>query len=305
MPNELNLIEWIRARVASDARTLVGIGDDCAVIDTDGGPLLITVDMLLEGVHFDLSGCTANQVGRKAMAVNLSDIAAMAGVPTVAVVAVGLPESSTNALSRDLFRGMQDLASEFGVVIVGGDTNVSKGGLVVSVTLLGRPTGRGPVLRRGAQPGDWLCVTGTLGYSILGKHLEFVPRIRESQHLHDQYPLTSMIDLSDGLGADLYHLTDESRCGAIVEAAAIPVARVSMADDTRTPLDHALNDGEDFELLFTLPGEAGDRLIAEQPLRAFGVAVTKIGWITEAAEVLIDDGGKRRPLARGGFQHRW
>lgn len=305
MSNELDLIEWIRARTVVGAQTPVGIGDDCAVIETDGGPLLVTVDMLLEGVHFDLSCCTAYQVGRKAMAVNLSDIAAMAGVPTVGVVVVGLPTLIHETQPMELFSGLRDLADRFAVSIVGGDTNRSGSGLVVSVTLLGRPTGRGPVLRSGAHAGDWLCVTGELGYSILGKHLEFSPRIREAQRLHERYPLTSMIDLSDGLAADLHHLTDESRCGAILDSRAVPIAAVSQPNDGRGPLDHALNDGEDFELLFTLSADAGRRLIAEQPLRDLGVHVTAIGRITEAREVLIDDSGTRRLLPRGGFQHQW
>lgn len=302
-------IDWIRGRVPRDPRVLVGIGDDTAVLSPQPLPLLATTDMLLEGVHFDLSRCTPRQVGRKAMNVNLSDIAAMAGQPTAALVAVGLP-SGADTLAEELFEGLHDAALGFGVALVGGDTNRSCSGLVVCVTLLGVPTGAGPVLRSGAQPGDAICVTGQLGYSLAGWHLDFVPRLPEAQRLHARYRLHSMIDLSDGLGSDLFHIVGESRCGAVLQADAIPIRPVSQGESpdgtgARSPLEHALHDGEDFELLFTLEENEAQRLVGEQPLAEFGATVSRIGRITAEAGVWIEQSGRCSPLARGGFVHQW
>src|SRR5262249_21538661 len=153
-----------------------------------------------------------------------------------------------------LYRGLRHVADAFDTVIVGGDTNSWGGPLVISVTLLGEATERGPVRRAGAKPGDWLLVTGPLGGSILGKHLDFTPRVREALQLHQFADLHAMIDISDGLAADVDHLCSESRCGAVLRAEAIPISEAARSiHDGRSPLDHALSDGEDFELVFALP----------------------------------------------------
>lgn len=260
--------------------------------------------MLLEGVHFDLSRCTPFDVGWKAMAVNLSDIAAMAGTPTAAVVAVALPASCPSELPGELLRGLRSAADRFDTAIVGGDTNRSPGGLVIAVTLLGTCHKKGAVLRSGAKPGDWLCVTGRLGYSLAGHHLRFTPRVREAQVLADLYDLHAMLDLSDGLASDLFHMTDESHCGCIIDSAAVPL-QTATTDDGSSPLEHALNDGEDFELLFALdPTDARD-LLHRQPLRPCGLDVSHIGVMTEDPAVLLKVDGVARPFPRGGFEHRW
>lgn len=301
---EWTLIDRIRKSVDHDPRVLTGIGDDTAVLVPAEQPQLVTVDMLLEGVHFDLSQCSPYDVGWKAMAVNLSDIAAMAGTPTAAVVAVALPKGRPAELPQELFRGLKAAADAYDTSLVGGDTNFSPGGLVIAVTLLGTAHRKGPVLRSGARPGDWLCVTGKLGYSLAGHHYRFQPRVREAQRLADRYELHAMLDLSDGLASDLFHLTDESDCGCVVIAEQIPV-NVAMIQDDRTPLDHALNDGEDFELLFTLAASDAERLIAEQPLAELGIDVTHLGTITSEKSVWLEIDGERSPFPRGGFQHRW
>src|SRR5262249_36518240 len=148
-----------------------------------------------------------------------------------------------------------------------GDTNSWNGGLVISVTLLGEATARGPVLRRGARPGDWLLVTGPLGGSIKGKHLDFTPRVREALLLHEHADLHAMIDISDGLAADIGHICEESGCGAVLHAESIPISDAArQMNDARTPLDHALGDGEDFELAFAVSPDDGRRLIDAQPI---------------------------------------
>jgi thiamine-monophosphate kinase len=175
-------IEWLRQRTPPAARVLVGPGDDAAVLKPPDRSLLVTTDMLLDGTCFRLGEAGAFRVGRKAINVNLSDIAAMAGVPTAAVVSVGLPRTGGPELAEQLYLGMRDAADAFQVPLVGGDTNSWDGPLTISVTVLGEATARGPVLRSGAKIGDWIMVIGPLGGSILGHHLDFTPRVREARH---------------------------------------------------------------------------------------------------------------------------
>ncbi len=303
---EFEYIRWVRAQSKADGRVLIGPGDDCASVKwTDQKPVLVTTDMLLEGSCFLLADGVL-RVGRKAMAVNLSDMAAMAGRPTAAVVSLGLPRHEGQKLAEELYRGMRERADEFGVAIVGGDTNTWNGPLAISVTLLGEPMGSGPVTRGGAEPGDWLMVTGTLGGSILGHHLDFVPRVREAQRLHELVKLKAMIDISDGLAADLHHLCEESGCGAEVVAERVPIRNeANLMHDSQTPQEHALGDGEDFELLFGVSPEDGQKLMQEQPLREMGVNLSHIGGFLSEKEVTIIEKGARRSLPPKGYVHRF
>ena len=298
---EFAFIDWIRKQTEADPRVVVGPGDDTAVlrVRSDVG-CLATTDMLLEGSCF-LMEAGGRAIGRKAMAVNLSDMAAMAGWPTAALISVGLPRQGGRALAEELFLGMRETAAAFDTAIVGGDTNSWRGPLAISVTLLGEATAKGPVLRSGAKPGDWLFVTGPLGGSILGKHLTFTPRVREALRLHALVDLHAMIDISDGLAADLHHLCDESACGAELDASAIPVSDAArrMAD-TRSPLDHALGDGEDFELLFAVDPSAGRELLRSQPLP--GLTLACIGRCVEQG-VWLNRDSHREILPPHGYVH--
>lgn len=303
--DEWEQIAWIRSQIAGRPDVPIGIGDDAALLKVDPN-LLIAVDMLIEGVHFDLGQCTPYQVGRKAMNVNLSDIAAMAGRPTFALVAVALPKNKPADLAGELFRGLREAAEAFDVTIVGGDTNRAASDLAVSVTVLGAPTEMGPLTRAGAKPSDVLFVTGALGYSLDGKHLDFIPRLREAALLHQRYRLTSMIDISDGLGSDVFHIVHESGCGAEIDAEAIPLRpHASIESDPRTPLEHALHDGEDFELLFSVEPEDAERIERDKPLALFGLEVTRIGVMTQEQTVRLRTGDRIEKLQRGGFQHEW
>jgi thiamine-monophosphate kinase len=308
---EFGLIAWFRARAERTAAVAFGIGDDCAGLRfTPGREVLITTDMLLDGRHFLSAEHTPEQIGRKAMGVNLSDIAAMAGVPLAAVVSVGLPlhhgSRSAEELARRLFHGLNGMARECGVALVGGDTNAWDGPLVVSVTVLGEATEKGPVRRSGARPGDVVLVTGRLGGSLAsGRHLEPRPRISEALALHQAANLHAMIDVSDGLAADLNHILEESgNLGAVLSAMAIPVhpdAERAAAGDGRSPLDHALGDGEDFELCFTVGPDDANRLLAEPPAR---VTLYRIGDITpESGLRLAHPDGRVEPLEPMGFDH--
>ncbi len=304
--SEFAYIDWVRKQTPADPRVEIGPGDDAASLRWPAGsPCLITTDMLLDGSCFRLTEAGPRLVGRKALAVNLSDIAAMAGRPIAAVVSVGLPRQGGAVLAEELYRGMRELADQFQTAIVGGDTNSWDGSLVISVTLLGEPTGSGPVRRSGARPGDWLFVTGPLGGSIRGKHRTFTPRIAEAIELHAVAQLDAMIDISDGLAADLNHLCVESGCGALLREAAIPVSDAArQMDDGGTPLDHALGDGEDFELLFAVPPEHGRELLRTQPLQRAGVRLERIGeCLPEMGMWLETAAGKRRVLPPTGYQH--
>src|SRR5205085_10331618 len=212
---EFDFIDWLRRRTPADARVPLGPGDDTAVVRL-ASPCLVTTDMLLEGSCFRLAEAGPRRVGRKAMSVNLSDIAAMAGRPLAAVVSVGLPRRGGRALAEELYLGLREVGDAFDTPIVGGDTNSWDGPLVVNVTLLGEAVPPGPVRRSGARVGDRLLVTGAFGGSILGKHLDFTPRVREALALLAAAALHAPIDVSDGLAADVRHICEESQCGAVL-----------------------------------------------------------------------------------------
>jgi thiamine-monophosphate kinase len=301
--SEFAYIDWIRSRTASHPQVPLGIGDDAAWLrPTPPGECLVTVDMLMEGVDFRLPEADPQLVGRKALAVSLSDIAAMAGRPLAAFVSIALPKNGGRRLAEGVHVGIETLAGEFNVAIAGGDTNSWNGPLVLSVTLLGQPTGRGPVRRSGAQPGDWIIVTGDFGGSISGKHLLFQPRAAEAMTLHQAVSLHAMIDVSDGLAADLYHILDESQKGAVVRAADVPVSEAARRLTDKPPLERAFGDGEDFELLFTVSEEDGRRLLASPP---FSTRITHIGEITAEPDcrVVMPDGTSSR-LERQGWVHQ-
>jgi thiamine-monophosphate kinase len=299
---EFAFIDWLRRRTPTDPRVLLGPGDDTAAVRfTPGASVLVTTDMLLEGSCFVLAEAGPRRVGRKAMAVNLSDIAAMAGRPVAAVISVGLPRSGGRALAEELYQGLRSMADEFDTAIVGGDTNSWDGPLVISVTLLGEPTGRGPVTRSGARPGDWLLCTGPFGGSLRGHHLDFTPRIREAQRLHEVAELHAMIDISDGLAADVWHICTESGVGAVLRADAIPISESArQVNDARSPLDHALGDGEDFELVFAVSPADGRRLVETQPVPSITLAA--IGACVEVG-LWLESAGARQPLEPRGYIH--
>ncbi len=267
---------------------------------------VVTVDMLNDGVDFDLSNVDPRRAGRKALAANLSDLAAMAARPLAGVVALALPRQCGLELAMALYEGMLPLAETYDLAIAGGDTNSWDGPLAISITLLGAVTARGPLRRDGAKPGDRILVTGSFGGSILGRHLDFEPRLREALELHARYELHAGIDVSDGLSLDLSHVLEESRCGAVVNVDAVPIADdarhlAERLADGSTPLEHALSDGEDFELLLAVPADEARRLLHERPLAA---PITDIGeFTTEPGLWQTDRSGIRRPLAPRGWQH--
>jgi len=314
---EFAFIDWVRARAAMTDRLSVPIGDDAACWEfPEPSRCLVTTDMLMEGTHFTFPEATPQQVGRKALAVNLSDIAAMAGRPLAAFISVAFPKTHgsqpvglgsqpVGLLTTGLYEGMLPLAEEFDTVIAGGDTNAWNGPLVVSLTLLGEVVGNGPVTRSGAQPGDGIFVTGRLGGSLAdGSHFHFQPRVEEALRLNETASLHALIDLSDGLASDLLHILEESGVGAEIEADAILISdAANTLTDGQTPLQHALSDGEDFELCFTVSPSDAERLLNDPPI---AVPLTRIGTIVAGRGCeLVNADGSRTPLTRSGWEHVW
>ena len=336
---EFGLIDRIGKTAPRNAkRAPIGIGDDAAaLLLSPSATLLATTDMLIEGVHFDLKTTDPYSLGWKAAAVNLSDIAAMGGVPRFCLTALGIPSSLTVEDISEFYRGVNACLKKFGTVLVGGDTCSSRKGLIISVTVLGEAEKMHVITRSGARPGDLLYVTGTLGDSgagleilksgtgvrgqgsgekrilksairnsqsaikrLIERHLRPVPRVAEGRKLAAAEIASAMIDVSDGLSSDLGHLCAQSGVGAEIFAEQVPLSKDlrSAKGLKQPPVEYALSGGEDYELLFTVPpGKI-------KKLNAMTIAATKIGIITRVRSMrLIDDRGQGRPLTATGYDH--
>lgn len=302
---EFELIQWLRRQVVDRPPVELGIGDDAAVLRlVESGQSLVTVDMLMEGVDFLLDQTSPELVGRKSLAVSLSDIAAMGGRPVAAFVAGAFPRSRGVEFALRVHAGLLQLADEFGVSIAGGDTNTWDGPLVISTTVIGVPLVEQPIRRDGACPGDWIMVTGSCGGSLAGRHLTFTPRVREAAALLRVAPIHSMIDISDGLAADLHHLLEASGVGCTLDAASIPIhSDVCLIDPHRFRLQRALGDGEDFELLFTVTPAAGEKLLQAD---ICGTPLHRIGTIEATPGCRLNLGvGQVEALPPLGWTHAW
>lgn len=301
------MIEELRKLSFTGSETVVGIGDDTAVLTSPekGMLTLFTTDMLIEGRHFDLSTATPYQVGWKALGCSLSDIAAMGGLPRAAVVSLGAPGELGVDFCKELYRGINDLAGRFRCGVVGGDTVGSGRGLVISVAVIGEVEKERLALRSGAGPGDNVWVTGRLGGSLKGKHLSFVPRVEEARFIVGKFPVKAMIDLSDGLVNDLHRIAGASRVGIRIDGDRVPIDREAIGGiDEKTALYKALYDGEDFELLLMIESScAGDEIERAFSVR-FGCGITLIGEVvSDEPGVTIVAGGGEEPLREGGFSH--
>jgi thiamine-monophosphate kinase len=266
-----------------------------------GESVFITTDMLLDGVHFDLRRATVEQAGYKAMAVSLSDCAAMATRPVAAVVCVALPRSYGEKELKELHSGIMRAGVKYGCALVGGDITSWKNEnpFAVSVAMVSKCVGNEPITRSGAKVGDCICVTGTLGGSGYGRHLEFEPRVKEAMKIAAAVKVNSMIDISDGLSSDLNRICRQSAAGAIIDAQLIPISDEARRNED--PLGSALNDGEDFELLFTLSRRECETLVKDwdEP-----VAITRIGTITDTKRMQMKMAdGQINELLAGGYEH--
>ncbi|HEY1067917.1 MAG TPA: thiamine-phosphate kinase [Pirellulales bacterium] len=318
---EFDFIRSLVGRIPAHPGVLIGPGgDDAALLARPSGDVIATVDVLTDGVDFLLNEVEPHRIGRKALAVNLSDAAAMGARPIAALVAVCLPKSGGRTLGEQLYDGILPLAAEFDCPIVGGDVHTWDGPLVLSITVLGQASEAGVLRRSAAQAGDRILVTGEFGGSILGKQFDFTPRVREGLFLARDYGVRCAMDVSDGLAADLNHLATESNLGAVLDLSSIPIAAdafrlverereraaaglspLTPGGAASTPLEHALFDGEDFELIFSASPEVAERLLADQP---FAARLTDVGEFVEDRGLWSrDEDGMILPLSPKGWVH--
>jgi thiamine-monophosphate kinase len=304
-----------------------GIGDDAAAFRTDGRLVsLVTTDLLVERVHFLREAISGRDLGHKSLAVNLSDIAAMGGTAREAFVSIAIPDGCELDYLDDIFQGMKDLARNYAVNILGGDTTFSRSDLVINVAVYGVVAETEMMTRAAARPGDVILCTGCLGDSRAGLHLilESAPadapelqallavHRRPEPHLHEGRLLAASrgiraaIDVSDGLSSDLGHIVEESRVGARIDAAKLPISnnlRYFCRRFNRSPLDYALSGGEDYTLLLTAAADRAEA-IAGAFQAAFGRPLAVIGEITDTARMeLVDGAGNITPIAPTGWDH--
>ncbi len=308
---------------------LVGIGDDVAVLSVQGDELLLaTMDIQVEGVHFLRHLTTPEQLGRRALAINLSDIAAMGGRPQFALVSLALPVETELDWAERLYQGLRTEADRYGTAIVGGNVSRAQTEIVVDVALLGRVSRQHLLTRAGAQPGDQVLVTGTLGDAtaglrvgqdadlvtdaavrdlLLARYLTPIPRVFEAAALAQMQQATAMLDLSDGLSSDIGHICEQSGVSVRLWADRLPISAAvqqvasRLADPAWTL---ALSGGDDYELCFTAPPTAVDAL-AEAVMHATGTPVTVIGEVLPADQdrwLVLPDGSEMR-LEERGWQH--
>ncbi|HNX82041.1 MAG TPA: thiamine-phosphate kinase [Candidatus Omnitrophota bacterium] len=290
---EFGFINRVRRGIKVDAGVVRGSGDDCAVLAFDARYYqLYTCDMIVEDVDF-LRTEDPYLVGRKAVAINLSDIAACGGFPRHCVVSLAVPQKTPVRYLDRVCDGVLSMTRQFKVNLVGGDMSSARQ-LMIDISMLGLVEKKCLALRSQAKPGDIICVTGSLGGSYKGKHLRFTPRVSESRFLVRHFGITSMIDISDGLMQDLEHVVGASGVGATVLAEAVPV------NPEAKDLSDALCSGEDFELLYTLPRREAHRLLLKNP----GMCIP-IGSITDKKEGLrvLDAFGREIPVTKKGYTH--
>jgi thiamine-monophosphate kinase len=326
---EFGLIEHLTKNIElQNVSSVLGVGDDAAVIDHFGKQTVITTDLLVEGVHFDLTYTPLRHLGYKSVVVNLSDIYAMNATPTQIIMSVSISNRFSVEALDEFYNGVYAACSKYGVDLVGGDTTSSQKGFIISVTALGDVTTDGYVKRSTAQKGDLLCVSGDLGAAYLG--LLFLEREKkifiESPGVQpdlegEAYVIgrmlkpeaqkkiieffaqsglipTSMIDISDGLSSDILHICQQSHLGCVLYEEKIPVAEATKKAAFKFEIDPtvcALSGGEDYELLFTIPPSQHEKLVLNED-------ISVVGYMTEAdagAHILTKGGGKHVITAQG------
>lgn len=333
---ESEIISKIRRRARPSSNVALGIGDDAAVIEHDGATdLLACSDVSVEGVHFRLDWTTPRLAGRKALAVTLSDVAAMGGKARFALISLAVPHSADASLADEVMQGVFDVADESEVAVIGGDTSSSPSGLFIDTVAIGECAQGAAIRRSGARAGDLICVTGALGASRLGllllergyrlkaieekssgdealiqeairKHLQPEPRLAFGRAIGERRLATAMIDISDGLSTDLWHILEESHRGAVLYAEHLPIARCANELSSQAfgfdPLHCALHGGEEYELLFTVP-EENQKEVTELAA-ALDLKVSAIGRITEGEGLMLEHQGRRERLAPSGYEHQ-
>lgn len=325
--NEFELIKFLTQKLPRKTKGLsCGIGDDCAVIRGEKFDWLLTADSLIEGVHFDFRNTNATDLGRKVLSANLSDVAAMGGQPLYFTVSIGVPRRVSAVQLKKIYSGMIDVAKKNGVVMAGGDTCASPKGLFISIALVGKIMKNRAILRSGARPGDHVFVSGTFGdaafaLGCLKKKRKvdryFVnrlnnpsARVKLGRLIADEGLASSMIDVSDGLLADLGHIADASGVGFVVDAGAVPVSGFFSNIAARYGLDSlllALAGGDDYELCFTVPRSRLRAFLKMKKIieKKAGCPVSMIGRIVEnkRKRIVRGKGGKVLAISRRGYDH--
>jgi len=330
MPGEAEIISRIRQRARATDQVLIGIGDDAAVLrHGTATDLIACCDLMAEGVHFHREWAAPRLIGHKALAVTLSDVAAMGGVARFAMISIALPHTLSPDFIEELFEGIFELADSSRVSIIGGDTSSSVDSLFIDTSVIGECAAGRAITRKGAKVGDAIYVTGALGASALGllllergfrlanltesdahtealmKHLAPAPRLKIGQAIGERGLATAMIDVSDGLSTDLWHVLDESDCGAIIKADRVPIAgcvqRLAAGDSEIEPLRLALDGGEDYELLFTSTLENQNELT--EMSEEFGVPITVIGEIVADKGLQLERNGSLEAILPSGYEH--
>jgi len=322
--NEFELIARLTRSLPANETVVVGSGDDCAVLDL-GVPdklILFKTDAVVEGFHFTRE-TPPEKIGRKALARCLSDIAAMAGTPTAALVMIALPANFDVEFVAGIYHGLNALAEKHGVAVVGGETTTNPERILISVSLLGLVARGKQVLRSGAKAGDAIFVTGELGGSLAGKHLDFEPRIAEARWLAEQFNIHAMLDLSDGLAGDLRHIARAGGVGAEIWKAALPVSRAAKLrargqawENTANGIqpcspEHphkpaalaALTDGEDFELLFTVASTDAVKVLDGWKKKFPQLKLSCIGKMVAGEGILLRDKSGTHKLNAPGYEH--
>jgi thiamine-monophosphate kinase len=307
--NEFDLIARLTKSLPTNQSVVTGAGDDCAVLDLGAADRLVLfkTDAVVEGIHFT-KDTPPEKTGRKALARCLSDIAAMAGTPVAALVTLGLPEKFDPEFVSKIYDGLNALAEKTGVAVVGGETTTNPGRIFISVALLGTVARGKQVPRSGAKTGDAIFVTGELGGSLAGKHLEFEPRLDEARWLAEHFSIHAMIDLSDGLAGDLRHILKASGTGAELLKSAIPVSRASKlqaqkGSSAKPALAAALTDGEDFELLFTVASRDAVKLLDAWKKKFPKLKLSCIGKVVAGDGVILRDKTGAQKLNAHGYVH--
>jgi thiamine-monophosphate kinase len=307
--NEFELIARLTRALPVNESVVTGAGDDCAVLDLGVAEKLILfkTDAVVEGFHFTRQ-TPPEKIGRKALARCLSDIAAMVGTPVAALVTVALPENFDAEFVAQIYDGMNTLAREHNVAIVGGETTTNPERILISIALLGTVVRGKQILRSGAKVGDAIFVTGELGGSLAEKHLEFEPRLAEARWLAEYFSIHAMLDLSDGLAGDLRHVLQASGVGAELLKSAVPVSRAAKlrakeSSAAKPAFAAALTDGEDFELLFTIASQDAVKLLDAWRKKFPELRLSCIGKIVAGGGILIRDKSGSHKLGAGGYAH--
>ena len=307
--NEFELIHRLTRNLPTNDSVVVGAGDDCAVLETGDADrlLLFKTDAVVEGIHFKRD-TPPDKIGRKALARCLSDVAAMAGTPTAALVTIALPQKFEVEFVEQIYAGLNALAREHQVAVVGGETTTNPERVLISICLVGFvPRGKA-LLRSGAKIGDAIFVTGELGGSLSGRHLDFEPRLTEARWLAENFSIHALMDLSDGLAGDLRHMLAASKVGAELLKSAVPISRAAKAisekgDAAKPAFVAALTDGEDFELLFTVASKQAVPLLDAWKIQFPALKLSCIGKIIAGEGIRLRDQTGVRPLQAKGYVH--